>query len=294
MAKKPDAPADVVAPSNEPTPAGSDSTPSQSLPTSVSAPSEPSDGHSPTQITVAGIAETLINEAPEPQPNAIQQANDERAEKAAADLDDEGTAFDASLHTGTKTASGAWRRKSGRKPSVSGQPANGATGSAGASRPKLNLPGGAGKGTDAPDAKIVNARAGGTTAANLLIMLSVGLGGAEWLPRQPPVIPYDEKVALESAFADYFQAKGWEDLPPGWALVAGIGMYCLPRFTMPVTQKRAQGFRSWIAGKYINWKANRAKKKMRKRFGPERSDIENADADARERYSQERHNEAMS
>lgn len=265
--------------------AGPDPTPSQNPPASASE-SADSGNKSTATITVDGIAATLISEAPEPQPNAIQQASDDRAAKADAERDAEGNAFDASIHTGTKTASGAWRKRSGRKPAGA---AGGSAHSTQSSRPKLNIPGQSGDSTGAPDAKVVNARAGGTTAANLLIMLSVGIGGAEWLPRQPPVIPYDEKAALESAFADYFEAKGWEDLPPGWALVAGLGMYAMPRLSMPVTQNRAKGFRNWVANKYINWKANRAKKKLAKRFGPEpASDIERADVDSRRRYAEER------
>lgn len=285
MAKKTEAPSPPVAPSNEAPGEGTDPTPNADPPTSVS---DSSVGQA-SATTVEGIAATLISEAPEPQPNAISQAQDDRASKAESERDDEGTAFDAAIHTGTKTASGAWRKKSGRKPNVSGGTANGQSSQAGASRPKLNLPGGAGTGTEQVDAKIVNARAGGTTAANLLIMLSVGIGGAEWLPRAPPTIPYDEKAALEGAFADYFQAKGWEDLPPGWALVAGLGMYALPRLAMPKTAERAKGFKNWVAEKYINWKAKRAKKAMARRFGPEpTSDIQRADADARARYEVER------
>lgn len=287
MSKKTDIPSGDETPASEAPPEGTDPTPSQGSPTSVSEPSG-SEPATATSTSVEAIAATLISEAPEPQPNAISQANDERAQKAADQLDDEGTAFDSAIHTGTKTAGGAWRKKSGRKPSVPGGSANGGAGNTGASRPKLNLPGGSGASAGAPNTKVVNARAGGTTAANLLIMLSVGIGGAEWLPRQPPIIPYDEKAALEGAFADYFEAKGWEDLPPGWALVAGIGMYALPRFTMPRTQERAKGFKNWIAGKYINWKAKRAKKAAAKRWGPEKTtDIEKADADARRRYAEE-------
>jgi hypothetical protein len=279
MAKKNEAPSQVVAPSNEPTGEGSDPTPQPEPSASVS---------SAPASTVAGIAGQLVSESPEPQENAIQQASDERAAKAAAETDSEGTPFDPATHTGTKTVSGAWRRKSGRKPNSGG--ANGGNASQSqSSRPKLNIPGGGQSGESAPDAKIVNARAGGVTAANLLIMLSVGIGGAEWLPRQPPVIPYDEKAALESAFGDYFAAKGWEDLPPGWALVAGIGMYAMPRFAMPRTQERAKGFRNWIANKYINWRANREKKKMARKFGPQpESDIERADRKSREAYAVER------
>lgn len=296
MPKKLD-PASVVAPQNESTASGADPTPPTVENTRVSEQSDQETGAAPTPpgaATVENIATTLINEAPEPQPNAISQANDERAAKAAAEQDSKGTPFDATIHRGDKTSSGEWRKKSGRKPTISGQPANGNASQSGASRPKLNIPGNAGTGSEPTDTKVVNARAGGTTAANLLIMLSVGIGGAEWLPRKQPQIPYDEKEALEGAFADYFQAKGWEDLPAGWALVAGLGMYALPRFAMPVTQKRATGFRNWIAGKYINWKAKRAKKKFERQFGPDpTSDIERGDAASRERYRQEQHMTAV-
>lgn len=236
--------------------------------------------HVPT-IDVGDLASTLINEAPEPQQHAIEQAAADRAQSVEDNKDAEGAQFDPSIHTGTKTTAGAWRKKSGRK-------AGGST--AGASRPKLNIPNAnasdvAGSVGQAENSKVASSRATGKMAANLFLMLSCGLGGAEWMPR---TVPMDEKAMLEEGFADYFQSKEWEDMPPGIALVACLGMYALPRFAMPKTQERAKGFKNWIAGKYITWKANRARKAYARKWGPNpSSDIERADEASRAAYARE-------
>lgn len=232
--------------------------------------------------SVSELAATLIEESPEPQPHAIEQAAAERQAASEDSKDAEGTIFDPSQHSGTKTASGAWRKKSGRKPG----------GQANAPRSRLNLPN-ANSGTTAssaqsPDSKIASSRATGKMAANLFLMLSCGIGGQEWMPR---TVPMDEKAMLEEGFADYFQSKEWEDMPPGIALVACLGMYAMPRFAMPKTQERAKGFKNWIAGKYINWKAARAKKRYM-RDNASDPNIVRAEKAARRSYAEERESAA--
>lgn len=244
--------------------------------------SEPGDNPTPLSASAANVgslADQLIAEAPEPQPHAIQQASDERAETAATSVDANGIQFDPNQHTGTKTANGSWRRKAGRK-------SGGTNAAAGSAKPKLNLPGGGGEGPSGNEAKIAAARASGQGVANLFLMLSVGIGGEEWQPREKPI---NEKEMLEQGFADYFQSQGWEDLPPGLALIACVGVYALPRFAMPRTKERAKGFKNWAVGKYIDWKAGRAKKKHARQFGPE-STVETADRRSREAYAREREN----
>jgi hypothetical protein len=233
--------------------------------------------------SIEAITQQHIDEQPEPQPNAISQVNDERAAKAESETDSAGTRFDTAIHTGSKNADGTWRKRPGRKSSAAAGNANQSQ----SPRAKLSLPGGGQSGTESPDAKVASARASGVGCANLLIALSVGLGGEEWIPRAPPQYPMDEKAALEQGFADYFQSREWEDLPPGLALIACIVVYAMPRLTMPKTKERAKGFKNWITRKIINWKAKREYKKRIKNFGPE-TDIERADRVSRERYNVER------
>ena len=241
------------------------------------------DGIPSSVADVGSLAHSLASEMSAPQPHAIAQANAER--EANADKDKSGAAFDPAIHIagpegrGVKNAKGNWSAKRGRKPGASANPAG---------KPKLVLPG-SGATPTATDTKAAAARAGGATAANLLIMLSVGLGGSEWLPRKEPEIPYDEKAALEGAFGDYFASKGWEDLPPGWALVAACGMYALPRFSMPKTQERAKTLKSWFFDKIAAWKLKKAKRAFQTREERNReSAIERADRESREQFEKER------
>lgn len=94
-------------------------------------------------------------------------------------------------------------------------------------------------------------------AARLMVNISVGLGGADFVPRVlkgPGGIEINELQTLEMAFGDYFLAKNIEDLPPGWALAGALSMYYLPRLQMPATQERAKGFIAWCKAKYASWK----------------------------------------
>lgn len=233
-------------------------------------------GHIPT-TDVSDLAATLIEEAPEPQPHAIAQAAADRAQTAEDNKDAEGTQFDPSLHSGTKTTGGIWRKKSGRKP--------GAT--SGGPRARLNIPGASSRDSapsaESPgnEAKIAEARATGVVAANLFLMFSVAIGGDEWQPRNE-----NEKPMLEQGFAGYFESQQWTDLPPWLGLCACIGMYALPRFAMPKTKARATGFKAWVVGKYINWRASRARKAYERKFGP--TAVARADDASREAYERER------
>jgi hypothetical protein len=242
----------------------------------------PAPAPSASVTSIEAITQQHIDEQPEPQPNAISQVNNDRAAQAESETDSAGTRLDSAVHTGSKNADGTWRKRPGRKSAAAGnanQPQS--------SRPQLKLPGGGQPGPESLDAKVASARASGIGCANLLIALSVGIGGEEWIPRAPPQYPLDEKAALEQGFADYFQSKEWEDLPPGLALIACIAVYAMPRLTMPKTKERAKGIKNWITRKIINWKAKREYKKRVKNFGPE-TDIERADRVSRERYNVER------
>lgn len=97
-----------------------------------------------------------------------------------------------------------------------------------------------------PVAPDVQARATGAAAANILITLSVQLGGDEFYPISRPDIGVDEKTLLEKSFGDYFQATGRTDFPPNVALMLVICGYLLPRFTMPKTRTRLERLKAWI------------------------------------------------
>lgn len=206
--------------------------------------------------SVSDIANTLAAERPEVQQHvvdaAMSKANAETT-AAAQNADAAGTIFDAAKHTGTKTSKGIWRAKkqTGVAPTSTasklGTSATSATSSPGA----------------VSASKEAQARQGGKGAANLLIALSVGVGGPEWQPRRivaedRKTVLLDEKEMLESAFGDYFVATGKADLPPGWALAACMAMYSVPRFQMPVTQSRLQRVKNWIGSKILAFRAKKA------------------------------------
>lgn len=234
-----------------------------SIPAEAVAPSVDS---TPAATNVNSVAETLISEAPAPQPHAIEQARAEAdaAANAGAEAAKKYPGFDPARHvlnsdgTPGMTPTGRFAKirtpRKGATPSANTAPAN-----------KLNIPAGA----SAPSAVSTSgatkeqlARKGGAGAAALLVMVGVGLGGDEWVPRKDEKIGLDEKAMLEGAFGDYFVAQGYSDLPPGWALVAAVGMYALPRFGMPKTQTRLQKLKTWIFTKYAAWKSRRNPKKQ--------------------------------
>ncbi len=68
--------------------------------------------------------------------------------------------------------------------------------------------------------------------------LSVSLFGPDWLPKKPPEHHIDEREMLTKAFTDYYVATGIIDIPPWLALCVSVGVYAMPRFTMPETRSR--------------------------------------------------------
>jgi hypothetical protein len=219
---------------------------------------------------LGAIAAELVGEKPAVSEHAIAAHVARTA--ANADKDSTGAAFNPAIHavnadgSPRKTTRGAFAMKRGRKAGTVEAPK---------ATPKgIVIPGTA----PGANAKEQEARAGGVGATNLVLMTLVALGGQEWQPVKDDKIGRDEKLMLETATGDFFVAQGWQDLPPGWALVAAWGMYALPRFTMPQTKSRAQKVKEWVFGKIGSWRAKRA---ARKRGVPE-SDIEREDRLLRE------------
>lgn len=106
----------------------------------------------------------------------------------------------------------------------------------------------------------MEARATGRHAARLLTSMSVALGGDEWRPMYDEKLGIDEGAQLEGAFADYFESKEMNDIPPGIALCVVVGAYTLPRLTMPKTQTRLGRFRDKMAAMYFNFKTRKNKR----------------------------------
>lgn len=220
--------------------------------------------------TVESIATELIGEKPGVSEHAIAAHSARQA--ANVGKDKAGATFNPAIHavnadgSPRTTTKGIFALKRGRKGGAAEAPK--------ATNKGVVIPGA----SVAASSNEQAARAGGAGAANLMLMVSVALGGAEWHPVKDDKTGRDEKLMLETAFGDFFVSQGWQDLPPGWALAAACGMYALPRFAMPQTRTRMQRAKEWLWGKIGSWRARRSAKKR----GLPESDVERADREGRE------------
>jgi hypothetical protein len=191
-----------------------------------------------SEADLAGIASDLSATFPEVQEHALNQEKlieEGRAAKYAHLKDSDGNSFDPAIHKTNKegeptlSTKGKLIKKPGRKPGQSNTSQESFV--AGVSDKPTPQ-------TQQESKNRLQARASGTMTANLLLQIGIVAGGEEWHPRSDPSIGLDEKKMLEDAFADYFEATGKTDLPPGLALTVAVGAYALPRFTMPKTRSR--------------------------------------------------------
>jgi hypothetical protein len=196
------------------------------------------------------IIDSLTDSMPEVQEHVIESHNAREETKHAqwSELRDrDGNGFDPAVHKTNKegeptlSPKGLLIKKPGRKPG-SGASAGSVVGV----KKEPESP------TTPPET--VQARATGKMAANMLITLGIVAGGEEWHPAKDEATGLDEKLLLETAFADYFEATGRTDIPPGMALTIAIGSYALPRFTLPKTKKRIGGVVGWFKQKWIDRK----------------------------------------
>lgn len=200
------------------------------------------------------LADALVGNMPDVSEhvvNAHEQEQSAQAHENALMKDKRGDTFDPDTHATNDdgspkmTAAGYFAKKRGRK--------------AGSTKSTLNT-GSAQKHQETIDPqKAVKAqqRMAGNAAANTLITLGVVMGGEEWQPMKSEEHGIDEKMTLEMAFSDYFEAKNMDDIPAGVALSIAVMGYALPRFTMPKTQQRSKTM--W--GKVKKWWINRKLKK---------------------------------
>ena len=201
---------------------------------------------------VSSIVSSLVDSMPDVQPHAIALEHAEHEARATewAELRDvDGNPFDPSVHKTDKhgnptlTKLGTLIKKPGRKSGTKNSESR-------------SFIGGIAQSEEAtPEQSLkVQARASGVMAANLLITMGMVAGGDEWRPMKDQATGLDEKLMLEGAFADYFEATGKTDIPPGMALTVAIGGYALPRFTMPKTQSRMSKVKNAIKQWWINRK----------------------------------------
>ena len=167
-------------------------------------------------------AHTSIQEKnPEPNMAAIQahtQETQEKTEAISSMKDDNGTVFDPEIHATNKdgepslTSTGKFRKKKGASKIAR----------------KIEMD---------PAAKEAQAaRAAGRLAADMLVVSATSIGGPEWQPvgmkdGQQVQADFNEHENLRKAFADYFEAKGISDFPPGIALTIAVSAYAVPRLT---------------------------------------------------------------
>lgn len=203
------------------------------------------------------LGDALTGEIPEPQQHAIDQAtadaakDPENPQASAVEVDALGVPWNPEIHStgadgkGVRTAKGTWRKRRGLKGSAS----------------YLNADAAAAAGTKKEeDPKVTEQRThehqcrmAGAMAGTMLVRLSAGIGGEAFLPRTiniPGGLTYNEEQFLQTAFGDYFVAKGIVDIPPGMVLVSALSMYYLPRFQQPEVRAKGSKFVRWCKDKF--------------------------------------------
>lgn len=196
----------------------------------------------------------IQDKSPEPNAPAIEAQGAADAETIASSdsvTDKKGTVFDPKLHAvdgdgnPSVTPLGKFRKRRGlSKVSVTNQQL-----------------------IDADKAKKdrIAARAAGQLAADLMIGSACTLLGPEWVPmgadgEQKPQ-EFDEQSNLRKAFADYFEARGISDFPPGIMLSIAISSYAMPRVVAgKETKTRLSAARKWFGKKWKKWTTPKAKK----------------------------------
>lgn len=181
--------------------------------------------------TAAEIVSDIVSNEPRVNEAVVQALNDERSQEtetsgsvstdnpSSTTPTDNGPVFDPSIHetnpdgTPRLTKDGKPRRKRGTKPK------NGYQG-----HTQQQPQPGQVEGLKASDFK----QSAGLVAG-MMFMAGQAVFGPAWKPAD------EEKIAIEDAFARYFEAKGFDDIPPGLALIMAIGVYAGPRLAMDET-----------------------------------------------------------
>lgn len=198
---------------------------------------------------LATVMDTLAGAMPEAQEHAINEAAQESPYADLKDID--GNPFDSNVHKTDAAgkpvlnAQNKLLKKRGRK--------------AGQTNSKVNIPQGAQQ--FLPVNPVVKMRATGRVYANTLISLMVGFFGNEWIPEKSA--QHDEREYLETVFADYCEATGKQDLPPGIALAFGLVGYVGPRLRKPATVSKLTALKDQISARIAQWRAKKSAEKIK-------------------------------
>jgi hypothetical protein len=191
------------------------------------------------------VLDSITDDMPQPQDHVIDAHNEKQAEiEQKQDVTDSaGEKFNPAIHAANEDGSPKYT-KTKKFAKKRGRKTNSESASTIGTAPQATP-------------QQIKSRAAGKAAAGALITLGIVIGGEEWQPQVNPELGLNEGEMLQTAFAEYFEATGRDDLPPGWALTIAIGAYAAPRFTMPKTQSR---FGKMFGG-IKKWWVNRKLKK---------------------------------
>lgn len=191
-----------------------------------------------TSDRITDIGSKLITNMPDVQPHAVAAEKMEREQTAreyAGHSDKYGRPFDPAIHT---VDSEGKPKISGRNGKLCIKPGKG--GHPGTQNPQ-----------DGPKVKApepVNAAYMEAARATVDSIEAIGMmiGGDEWRYVQDTDKGIDQRVAGYSVFANYYESKQIEDIPPGLAILMWSLAYALPNLVKPKTKSRLEKARDWV------------------------------------------------
>ena len=209
----------------------------------------------------ASLFSTIANARVEVEPDGENTAGHSGEVPNSTETDRDGTAFDPTIHATdaggrpVKTKRGRWARKRGRKPGGSG-PAGKTDGFRSPLMDQLNIPGN----EPMDDFKLV-----AEMATTTFMSLGTILLGPDFQPDHD-----SERTAVRDAFEEYAREKGYDDIPPGIALMVVCGGYIVTKSAKPTVQARLLSFAGFITsttsrwgqkiGAWFNFRSNRVRK----------------------------------
>ena len=87
--------------------------------------------------------------------------------------------------------------------------------------------------TNEPEQAMSNQNAG-QLFATYTVVIATSLFGEDFIPKKTKEI--DEMSMLTKAYAEYFETKNIEDIPPGYVLLGSLSLYFLPRLMAKTAQ----------------------------------------------------------
>lgn len=175
------------------------------------------------------ITNTLVDEMPNVQENAIDQLQHDHDAGKEKLVDKIGRAFDKAIHLTDGdgepklTKGGQIRIKRGHGPDANKKRVSSIGG--------VETPGtiAFAESKAESEAEIL---ATGQSAASLTFVIGMAMFGSDGKPTQ------DEINQITYAYQTYFRAKNIRDLPPGIVLVTALATYTVPRMLKPKTSKK--------------------------------------------------------